>query len=120
MNHNPITTHILDSSLGKPAVGVTIKLLVLKGTEWQLLSSAVTNSDGRIDGWEQTEWYQDKEIESLFATYKICFELESYWEQQSLSAFYPSAEICFRLQDERHHHIPLLLSPYSYSTYRGS
>jgi len=120
MNHNPITTHILNTALGKPATGINIELFVLKGQDWVLLSTAVTNADGRIDDWQDNSWYLNTPAETLFATYKIVFSLDSYWQEQSIDAFYPSAEICFKMQDTRHHHIPLLLSPYSYSTYRGS
>ena len=119
MNNNPITTHILDTSLGKPAANVNIQLYVLKDSQWTLLSDAKTNQDGRIEDW-QDNWYREMTIEQLFATYKIVFQLDPYWEAHSIPAFYPSAEICFRLQDERHHHIPLLLTAYGYSTYRGS
>ena len=120
MNKNPITTHILDTSKGKPAANVHIQLFVLKANEWSLLSDAITNQDGRIEDWQDNSWYQDASIKDLFGTYKIVFELDPYWETQSTPAFYPSAEIAFRLQDERHHHIPLLLNAFGYSTYRGS
>ena len=125
MKQNPITTHILDTSQGKPAANVAIQLFVLKGShlkdsEWVLLSDAITNQDGRIEDWKENSWYQEATMEQLFGTYKIVFSLDPYWEKQGIPAFYPSAEICFRLQDERHHHIPLLLTAYGYSTYRGS
>ena len=120
MNQNPITTHILDTSQGKPAANVQIQLLVLQGKEWVTLSSGVTNQDGRIEDWQDNSWYQNTSIEQLFGTYKIVFELDPYWETQLTPAFYPSAEVCFRLQDKRHHHIPLLLNAFGYSTYRGS
>lgn len=140
MKKNPITTHILDTSQGKPAANVTIQLFALKGnhvkgshvkdndlkdnhvkdSEWILLSDAITNQDGRIEDWQENSWYQTATMEQLFGTYKIVFSLDPYWEKQDIPAFYPSAEICFRLQDERHHHIPLLLTAYGYSTYRGS
>ncbi|MFT6924948.1 MAG: 5-hydroxyisourate hydrolase [Psychromonas sp.] len=120
MNKSPITTHILNTSLGKPAANVQTQLFVLNGKEWQLLSSAVTNDDGRINHWESNTWYKNKDPQQLFATYKIVFELDDYWLQQNTPAFYPSAEICFRIQDSKHHHIPLLLAAYGYSTYRGS
>ena len=120
MNNNPITTHVLNTALGQPAAEISIALWTLIGKEWSLLSVAKTNADGRIDGWESQNWYQDKQPEQLFGTYKIVFELDDYWLKQGVDAFYPSAEICFKVQDERHHHVPLLLSPYSYSTYRGS
>jgi len=120
MNKNPITTHILNTTLGKPAADIAIQLFVLNEQTWQLLSAAVTNEDGRIDDWLDNSWYQDKQPEDLFSTYKIVFELDAYWQKQGIDAFYPSAEICFKVQDIKHHHVPLLLSPYSYSTYRGS
>ncbi|TEW53125.1 hydroxyisourate hydrolase [Psychromonas sp. RZ22] len=120
MKNNPITTHVLDTSLGKPASGITIELLVQQDNKWRLLSSAVTNEDGRITDWQDNTWYQEKVDEQLFGTYKIVFLLEPYWQQQNLTAFYPSVDINFKLEDTRHHHIPLLLSPYGYSTYRGS
>ena len=119
-NKNPITTHILNTALGKPAADIAIQLFVLNEQTWQLLSAAVTNEDGRIDDWLDNSWYQDKQPEDLFSTYKIVFELDAYWQKQGIDAFYPSAEICFKVQDSKHHHVPLLLSPYSYSTYRGS
>jgi len=120
MKHNPITTHVLNTAIGKPASGITVQLLVLKDEQWSLLSSAITNDDGRIDDWQDCCWYQDKSPDQLLATYKIVFLLDGYWQQQQTLGFYPSAEICFRLQDTRHHHIPLLLTAYGYSTYRGS
>lgn len=125
MKKNPITTHILDTSQGKPAANVAIQLFVLNSThskdnEWILLSNAITNQDGRIEDWQENSWYQEATMEQLFGTYKIVFALAPYWEKQGIPTFYPSAEICFRLQDERHHHIPLLLTAYGYSTYRGS
>jgi len=120
MIDNPITTHILDTSSGKPAANVPIQLYVLKNKEWLLVASSSTNIDGRINDWNSTTWYQDREQEQLFATYKIVFDLDSYWQDHATPAFYPTAEVSFRLQDKRHHHIPLLLSAYGYSTYRGS
>ena len=120
MNNNPITTHILDTSTGTPAANIKVSLFVLQDDNWQLLTSGITNNDGRISLWESDAWYKDALPEQLFATYKVVFDLDSYWQDQPTPAFYPSAEITFRLQDTRHHHIPLLLSAFGYSTYRGS
>ena len=120
MNQNPITSHILDTSLGKPAADILVQLYVLEAQQWKLLSDGISDSDGRINEWQDNNWYINKERETLFATYKIVFSLDNYWQQQSSPAFYPSAEVCFRLQDTRHHHIPLLLNAFGYSTYRGS
>ena len=120
MNQNPITSHILDTSLGKPAADIQVQLYVLEAQEWKLLSEGISDSDGRINEWQDNNWYINKELDTLFATYKIVFSLDNYWQQQSSPAFYPNAEVCFRLQDTRHHHIPLLLNAFGYSTYRGS
>lgn len=112
MSKSPITTHILDTSTGKPAVNVAVKLFKLTNNEWVQLTQGTTDSDGRITDWLNTE------VE--FATYKLVFDLDSYYQNQPTPAFYPEAKITFRLQDTKHHHIPLLLSPFGYSTYRGS
>lgn len=114
MKHSAITTHILDTSTGLPAKNVGVKLFKLINDSWSLLSEAATDSDGRIKDWAENELTID------FATYKLIFDLDSYFVNQSTPAFYPYAEICFRVQDEKHHHIPLLLSSFGYSTYRGS
>ena len=112
MSKSPITTHILDTSTGKPAANVAVKLFKLTNNEWVQLTQGKTDTDGRITGWLNTE------VE--FATYKLVFDLDSYYQNQTTPAFYPEAQITFRLQDTKHHHIPLLLSPFGYSTYRGS
>lgn len=120
MKNPPITTHVLNTALGKPAPGIHLALWVLKGEQWVMLSTAITNEDGRINSWDDASWFEHKTPEQLLGTYKIVFSLERYWQAQAIDAFYPCAEICFKVQDTKHHHIPLLLSPYSYSTYRGS
>lgn len=114
MNRSPITTHILDTATGLPAENVPVELFKLEYGEWKLLTKGLTNSDGRI-----TDWIDDHSTIN-FATYKLVFDLDGYFSDQAEPAFYPFAEICFRRQDDKHHHIPLLLSPFGYSTYRGS
>jgi hydroxyisourate hydrolase len=114
MSKSPITTHILDTSTGKPAVNVTVSLYKHVNEQWTLLTQGKTNSDGRITDWLSAQSNID------FATYKLIFDLDSYYQDQSTPAFYPEASIVFRLQDTKHHHIPLLLSPFGFSTYRGS
>ncbi|TYK66647.1 hydroxyisourate hydrolase [Colwellia echini] len=114
MSKSAITTHILDTATGKPVSNLPVKLFKLIDGNWELISQASTDADGRITDWLSPE----TAIE--FATYKLSFDLDSYFTDQADPAFYPLAEICFRLQDKRHHHIPLLLSPFGYSTYRGS
>ena len=120
MSQNPITTHILDTSTGTPAADVPISLYKLVDNNWQLLTSGKTNKDGRIAEWDDDSWYANLTPKQLYATYKVVFDLDAYWQGQPTPAFYPSADVVFRLQDTRHHHIPLLLSAFGYSTYRGS
>lgn len=114
MNRSPITTHILDTATGKPAANVPVKLYKQVNQDWELITEGKTDDDGRIVDWIDT----GTDIE--FATYKLVFDLDVYFSDQPKPAFYPTAEICFRLQDKNHHHIPLLLSPFGFSTYRGS
>ena len=111
MTKSLITTHVLDTAKGVPAAGIPITLYRQQGADWQRLDSAITDADGRIMQWR----IADSELD--FGHYKLTFELTSYLGEQ---AFYPCAEVVFCRRDDRHHHIPLLLSPFGYSTYRGS
>lgn len=110
-----ITTHILDTALGKPAQGVSVRLSLWEAGQWQVLAQGVTNSDGRVVGLLPNE-------QILTAgRYQIHFALESYLQSMQQPIFYPYAEIVFQITGEgQHYHIPLLLSPFGYSTYRGS
>jgi 5-hydroxyisourate hydrolase len=98
-----ITTHILDTSRGTPGAGVALTLETLIDGTWTLLARSVTDGDGRAR-------LVDSAAEGR---YRLTFHLDP-------EGFYPEAAIQFRVRDTRHHHIPLLLSPYGYSTYRGS
>lgn len=114
MNRSLITTHILDTAKGKPAANVPVKLYQLMDNDWFFLAEGLTDDDGRILNWSIL-------INNItLTTYKLEFDLDAYFRHNDEPAFYPLAEICFRVQDESHHHIPLLLSPFGYSTYRGS
>jgi 5-hydroxyisourate hydrolase len=111
---SPITTHVLDLSTGIPAEGISIELQIQNGNLFEKLSNGTTNSDGRIANL--------LEPGSLKAgTYKMIFETKNYFEKHNLEVFYPYAEIVFNIVNlNTHYHIPLLLSPYGYSTYKGS
>ena len=111
MNKSLITTHVLDTAQGVPAAGIPIELFRMDDEEWIMVDSGKTDSDGRI-----MQWSVDDET-LQYGTYKLKFNLQVYLGED---AFYPYAEVIFRRQDDRHHHIPLLLSPFGYSTYRGS
>jgi len=110
-----ITTHVLDTSIGKPAQGIDLTLSQLTDNQWKLLGGGTTNSDGRVG-----DLLPDT-ITLAAGRYKVLFVTEQYFQDQNVAAFYPYAEIVFDIEgDGQHYHIPLLLSPFGYSTYRGS
>lgn len=105
-----VTAHVLDASLGTPAAGVTITLRDSDDTE---IAQAVTNDDGRVP---------DLGPETLESgVYRITFGAGDYFASRNVETFYPSITIDFKVDaGEKHYHVPLLLSPFAYSTYRGS
>lgn len=111
-----ITTHVLDTSRGLPAGGVPVKLeLEVADMSWKQIGKAVTDTDGRA---------RDL-LPSGFAlhggVYRLVFDIESYFESQNIEAFYREVSIVFTIRDPaQHYHVPLLLTPFGYSTYRGS
>jgi 5-hydroxyisourate hydrolase len=110
-----ISTHILDTSLGRPAAGVQVTLEQLRGNEWQAVGSGVTDADGRA----RTLLAADTPLTR--GTYRLRFEVAPYFAAQGVSSFYPSVEIAFTVAGPaEHYHVPLLLSPFGYSTYRGT
>lgn len=106
-----ITTHILDTSTGRPAAGVTVTISVFQDGVWQLLAQKSTNDDGRTGPMIQ---------DGTSGIYKLHFETGAYFEQTGRSGFYPYVDLIFTTSNEPHYHVPLLLNPYGYSTYRGS
>ncbi len=111
-----ITTHILDTTLGRPAAGVTIILheWAHGHNGWHEIARGITNSDGRLPDLLLPE-------ERLaHGAYQLRFFTQQYFEQQGTVGFYPFVDICFIVGDEPHYHVPLLLNPFGYSTYRGS
>ena len=110
-----ITTHVLDTAVGKPAAGIDLTLSQFIDNEWKLLGGGTTNSDGRVG-----DLLPDNKILEA-GRYKVLFVTEQYFKNQGVEAFYPYADIVFDITgDGEHYHIPLLLSPFGYSTYRGS
>lgn len=112
---SPITTHVLDVALGRPAAGVPVQLAEL-GTDgaWHELARGVTNADGRV--------VDLLEPGSLGAhTYRLTFDLDTYFPATGRRSFYPEAVVTFRVDmPSEHYHVPLLLSPFGYTTYRGT
>lgn len=110
-----ITTHILDTSLGRPASNVKVKLDFLDHGEWKRVGSGVTDSDGRVKGLLKDDFDLQAGI------YRLEFVVSDYFESQQVESFYPYVKIVFRVKDtSAHYHVPLLLNPFGYSTYRGS
>ena len=108
MSH--VTTHVLDAALGRPAVGVAVALY---DTDGALVADGATDDDGRVS---------DLGPDALPAgEYRIMFETGVYFAASGVDGFYPRVTIDFELTDATaHYHVPLLLSPFAYSTYRGS
>ncbi len=109
-----LSTHILDTAIGRPAAGVSLMLAKLIGNTWNDIGSGTTDADGRCK-----TLLGDSPLEA--ATYRIHFATSEYFAAQNLSGLYPYVEIVFTVTDPaQHYHIPLLLTANGYSTYRGS
>lgn len=113
MGKSPITSHVLDTATGKPAQGVSALLELYTENTWKELAQGVTNEDGRIADLLPTTHALKKGV------YRLTFNTALY--RKEMPSFYPYVPIVFEIQNpEQHYHIPLLLSPYGYTTYRGS
>jgi 5-hydroxyisourate hydrolase len=109
-----ITTHVLDTSIGRPAAAIAVELERVDGTTWHLVGGGVTDNDGRLRTLTPEGPVQP-------GTYRIRFQTGAYFAAQSTPGFFPVVEIQFTVVDgAQHYHVPLLLSPYGFSTYRGS
>lgn len=108
-----ISTHILDTTRGKPAAGVTVVLEESNQEGWKKVNAGVTDADGRVKGLM---------VESpAVGTYRITFAVGAYFQAQNVKSFYPEVSIVFLVGEEgQHYHVPLLLNPFGFSTYRGS
>ena len=110
-----ITTHVLDTSAGRPAAGVAVHLEREQGTAWETVGRGATDHDGRVralvaDGSAITA-----------GVYRLTFDVAAYFERSQTRAFYPAVTITFIVEEgQPHYHVPLLISPFGYSTYRGS
>src|SRR5690349_6789312 len=113
-----ISTHVLDTALGRPAAGVPVTLERLdagESTGARKLAEAVTDADGRV-----------RELVPATAslgvgTYRIRFDTGAYFRGLRTEGFYPEVSVVFEIRNaSEHHHVPLLLNPYGYSTYRGT
>ena len=108
-----ITTHVLDVSRGSPAGGVPVTLEIRSNDGWKMLGGGRTDTDGRAHG------LSGDEIEE--GIYRLTFDTAAYFAACGVDGFYPIVQVVFEVADvSQHHHVPLLLSPFGYSTYRGS
>jgi 5-hydroxyisourate hydrolase len=110
-----ITTHVLDVSRGRPASGISV-LLELQTTSdsWKELAKGATDSDGRLKN-----LLESRKLET--GTYRLTFDTAAYFAERKIESLYPKVNIVFEVKNaHEHYHIPLLLSPFGYSTYRGS
>jgi 5-hydroxyisourate hydrolase len=105
-----LSTHVLDAALGRPAAGVGVRLEGLPGGE--LLAETNTDHDGRV---------RELAVDLTAGPYRITFDTGGYFAATGQQGFYPEVAVTFVVTDPgEHHHVPLLLSPFAYSTYRGS
>ncbi|WP_448608363.1 hydroxyisourate hydrolase [Geodermatophilus sp. URMC 60] len=107
-----LSTHVLDAVSGQPAAGVRVSLERRTGEDWQPLGNGVTDADGRL---------RDLTPDGLGAgIHRLAFATGDYFAATGRTGFYPEVTVAFTVTDDRHYHVPLLLSPYAFSTYRGS
>ena len=112
---NPISTHVLNTASGKPAAGVAIVLQYQAGKNWEELGRGLTDLQGRA-----ADLYLSKKPLQA-GTYRLVYETGVYFKGQGTKTFFPQVEIIFEIEKtDEHYHVPLLLSPFGYSTYRGS
>lgn len=110
-----LSSHILDVSTGRPAAGVPVRLEKLneKNSKWTTVEEKVTDNNGRIK-----DFLDYKTTET--GIYRLTFLVADYFKQQNTASFYPFIEVVFQIKDKEHYHVPITLSPYGYSTYRGN
>jgi 5-hydroxyisourate hydrolase len=106
-----ISTHVLDAATGTPAEGMSLRLERADGS---LVGKGLTNADGRCP-----DLTEGLEVEA--GIYRLRFDTGAWFAERDISTFYPTVELAFEVTDaSAHYHVPLLLSPFAYSTYRGS
>lgn len=110
-----ITTHILDVSAGVPARSVAVVLERRNSNDWEVVGKGATDEDGRV----RNLFDADESLKT--GDYRLTFDTEDYFARGQIETFYPQVTIAFSVRDAaQHYHVPLLLSPFGYSTYRGS
>jgi 5-hydroxyisourate hydrolase len=109
-----ITTHVLDTSIGRPGAGILVELPRKSGETWTLIGKSKTDANGRCGDLMGEE-------KPLPGTYRLIFHAAEYFREQNAETFYSEIPVIFEVGDaSQHYHVPLLISPFGYSTYRGS
>jgi 5-hydroxyisourate hydrolase len=110
-----LSSHILDISKGMPASGVPIRLEKMDTNKkmWSVIEQKVTDANGRISDFLSSE-------RSNEGIYKLTYLTADYFKSQHIESFYPFIEVVFEIKDNKHYHVPITLSAYGYSTYRGN
>ena len=112
---SPITTHVLDVMKGKPAAGISVILETQQADgKWEQIGRGVTNNDGRASDLLSSDFHLDVGV------YRLTFLTGDYYRLMNVDSFYPKIAVEFGVTNGGHYHVPLLLSPFGYSTYRGS
>lgn len=112
---NPLSVHVLNIQSGLPSPGVEVELERRTDAGWESLATATTDEAGRVAALYPTD------EDFLAGVYRVTFETGDWFEERDIATFFPDVPVPFQVEDtEQHYHIPLLLSPYGYSTYRGN
>ncbi|CAI2351112.1 unnamed protein product [Caenorhabditis sp. 36 PRJEB53466] len=109
-----ISAHVLDISGGSPAGGVQILAYIQQNDAWNKIGSQFTQDNGRVD-------WVSPDFALIPGTYRLVYLTKPYYSAKGIETFYPYVEVVFEIRDAtQHYHVPLTLSPWGYSTYRGS
>ncbi|HET7694573.1 MAG TPA: hydroxyisourate hydrolase [Vicinamibacterales bacterium] len=108
-----ISTHVLDTSLGRPAGGVAVALMKQQGAVWIEVFTGATDADGRVPPL--------RDVATATGSWRLTFDAGAYFARRGVESFYTVIAIDFVVRSpDAHYHVPLLISPFGYSTYRGS
>lgn len=128
----PITCHVLDTTLGKPASNIPVLLTLhnppSSSSSSSLVYKSTTNSDGRVTAWTPSSPFSADPLETIFKgegdqKYSLTFNTEDYFGKRDVKTFFPEVEVKFVVRETQkgeHFHVPVLLGPFGYTTYRGS
>lgn len=107
-----LSTHVLDAVSGTPATGIAVRVESRVDDAWQPVAQGVTDADGRV---------RDFGVAVGVGVHRLTFDTGGYFDRLGIPAFYPEVTVTFQVRNAAdHHHVPVLLSPFAFSTYRGS